>query len=307
MGGDGYNERDKVVDTEQALADIAEGQEEKTMTRRIPSLVVLALLAAVPSAAQRNWNAPFPAHHVIDNIFCVGTEQLGRFLVTTPEGHILINSDFESTVPLIREGVERLGFEFSDIEIILGSHAHGDHMEADALVKELTGAEVMVMREDVERLRTLRPGGKEHPIDRILDDGDQVTLGGTTLVAHRTAGHTKGCTSWAMNVEEAGQSYLALVVCSFGVNPGYVLVDNPDYPEIADDYRATFARARSLPVDVFLGSHGFWYDMERKLERAMTRLEGDPNPFIDREGYLAHIDMQEQRFLEMLAEQEAAR
>ena len=277
------------------------------MIRSILSLVVLALFGAAPAAAQRNWNAPFPAHHVIDNIYFVGTEQLGTFLVTTPEGHILINSDFESTVPLIREGVERLGFEFADIEIILGSHAHADHMEADALVKELTGAEVMVMREDVERLRTLRPGGKEHPIDRILDDGDQVTLGGTTLVAHRTAGHTKGCTSWAMNVEEAGQSYLALIVCSFGVNPGYVLVDNPDYPEIADDYRATFAKARSLPVDVFLGSHGFWYDMERKLERAMTRAEGDPNPFIDREGYLAHIDMQEQRFLEMLAEQEAAR
>ena len=277
------------------------------MTRRILSLVVLTSLAAAPAAAQRNWNAPFPAHHVIDNIYFVGTEQLGTFLITTPEGHILINSDFESTVPSIREGVERLGFEFTDIEIILGSHAHGDHMEADALVKELTGAEVMVMREDVERLRTLRPGGKEHPIDRILDDGDEVTLGGTTLVAHRTAGHTKGCTSWAMNVEEAGRSYLALIVCSFGVNPGYVLVDNPDYPEIADDYRATFARARSLPVDVFLGSHGFWYDMERKLERAMTRAEGDPNPFIDRDGYLAHIDMQEQRFLEMLAEQEAAR
>jgi metallo-beta-lactamase class B len=277
------------------------------MTRSILSLVVLALLGAAPAGAQRNWNAPFPAHHVIDNIYFVGTEQLGTFLVTTPEGHILINSDFESTVPLIREGVERLGFEFADIEIILGSHAHGDHMEADALVRELTGAEVMVMREDVERLRTLRPGGKEHPIDRVLDDGDEVTLGGTTLVAHRTAGHTKGCTSWAMNVEEAGRSYLALIVCSFGVNPGYVLVDNPDYPEIADDYRATFAKARSLPVDVFLGSHGFWYDMERKLERAMTRAEGDPNPFIDREGYLAHIDMQEQRFLEMLAEQEAAR
>ena len=277
------------------------------MTRSILPFVVLTLLGVAPVVAQRNWNAPFPAHHVIDNIYFVGTEQLGTFLVTTSEGHILINSDFESTVPSIRESVERLGFEFTDIEIILGSHAHGDHMEADALVKELTGAEVMAMRQDVDRLRAMRPGGKDHPIDRILDDGDEVTLGGTTLVAHRTAGHTQGCTSWALNVEEAGRSYLALIVCSFGVNPGYVLVDNPDYPEIADDYRATFAKARSLPVDVFLGSHGFWYDMERKLERAMSRAEGAPNPFIDREGYLAHIDMQEQRFLEMLAEQEAAR
>ena len=277
------------------------------MTRHILSLVVLTLVGAAPAVAQRDWNAPFPAHHVIDNIYFVGTEQLGTFLITTSEGHILINSDFESTVPSIRASVEALGFDFEDIEIILGSHAHGDHMEADALVKELTGAEVMVMRQDVERLRTLRPGGKEHPIDRILDDGDAVTLGDATLIAHRTAGHTKGCTSWALEVEERGETYLALVVCSFGVNPGYILVDNPDYPEIADDYRATFARARSLPVDVFLGSHGFWYDMARKLERAMSRGEDDPNPFIDRAGYLAHIDMQEQRFEEMLREQQAAR
>ena len=304
--GNGYNRRTYAGPRTRPPPDPARHL-EKSMTRRILSLVVLTLLGAAPAVAQRDWNAPFPAHHVIDNIYFVGTEQLGTFLITTPEGHILINSDFESTVPSIRGSVERLGFDFADIAIILGSHAHGDHMEADGLVKALTGAEVMVMRQDVERLRRIRPGGKEHPIDRILDDGDEVTLGGTTLVAHRTAGHTEGCTSWALDVEEAGRSYLALIVCSFGVNPGYVLVDNPDYPEIADDYRATFAKARSLPVDVFLGSHGYWYDMERKLERAMSRAEGAPNPFIDRAGYLAHIDMQEQRFLEMLAEQEAAR
>ena len=229
------------------------------MTRLLSSVVVLSAIISVPAFAQCDWNAPFPAHHVIDNIYFVGTQQLGTFLITTPEGYILISSDFESTVPSIRQGVEALGFDFADIEIILGSHAHGDHIEADALVKELTGAEVIVMRQDVERLRALRPDGKPHPIDRILDDGDEVTLGSMTLVAHRTAGHTRGCTSWGLDVEENGETYLALIVCSFGVNPGYILVDNPDYPEIADDYPATFAKARLLPVDVFLGSHGFWY------------------------------------------------
>ena len=162
------------------------------MMRYVLSLIVLMLFAAAAPLAQRDWNAPFPAHQVIDNVYFIGTQQLGSFLITTPEGHVLINSDFESTVPSLRKSVEALGFQFADIKIILGSHAHGDHMEADALVKELTGAEVMVMRQDVERLRTMRPGGKEHPIDRILDDGDEVTLGGTTLVAHRTAGHTQG-------------------------------------------------------------------------------------------------------------------
>ena len=276
------------------------------MTRRTVAVAVLLAGASTVSLAQRDWNAPFPAHHVIDNVYFVGTQQLGSYLVTTPAGHILINSDFESTVPSIRNSVETLGFEFDDIAVVLGSHAHGDHMEANALVKELTGAEVVVMREDVPRLRAMRPGGREQPVDRIVDDGDEVTLGGETLVAHRTPGHTEGCTSWALEVEEGGRTYLALVVCSFGVNPGYVLVDNPDYPEIADDYRATFAKARSLPVDVFLGAHGFWYDMERKAERAMIRGEGDPNPFVDPEGYHAHIDLQEGRFLEMLREQQAA-
>ncbi|MEE2635971.1 MAG: subclass B3 metallo-beta-lactamase [Acidobacteriota bacterium] len=282
------------------------------MTRNLLGVVLgvvtWTLTTTGAAFAQRDWNAPFPSHHVIDNVYFVGTQQLGTFLITTAEGHILINSDFESTVPSIQASVEALGFEFTDIKIILGSHAHGDHMEANALVKELTGADVMVMRQDVERLRAMRPNGKEQPIDRVLEDGDEVTLGDTTLTAHRTAGHTEGCTSWALTVEENDQRYLALIVGSFGVNPGYVLTNNEDYPEIADDYRETFAKARSLPVDVFLGSHGFWYDMERKLERAMSRGENAPNPFIDPEGYRAHLDMQEQNFQEILdAQLEGAR
>jgi metallo-beta-lactamase class B len=274
------------------------------MRRRLLYLLALALGCTSGLSQQIDWNAPFPAHRIIDNLYFVGTEALGSFLVTTPEGHILINSDFESTVPVIRESVASLGFDFEDIAIVLGSHAHGDHMEADALVKELTGARVMAMAEDVPGLRAMRPGGKEHPIDRILEDGDEVTLGPTTLVAHLTPGHTPGCTSWGLEVEENGRTYNALIVCSFGVNPGYILVDNPDYPGIADDYEGTFARARQLPVDVFLGSHGFWYGLAEKYERLQERGSGDPNPFVDREGYLAHVDTQEQSFREMLRSQQ---
>ncbi|MBN1239591.1 MAG: MBL fold metallo-hydrolase [Gammaproteobacteria bacterium] len=239
----------------------------------------------------------------MDNLYFVGTEALGTFLVTTPEGHILINSDFESTVPVIRRNVEMLGFEFEDIAIVLGSHAHGDHMEADALVKELTGADVMAMDKDVPLLRALQPGGKPHPIDRVLTDGEQIVLGGTVLTAHLTAGHTPGCTSWGLELEENGVAYDALIVCSFGVNPGYVLVGNDDYPGIADDYRATFAKARELPVDVFLGSHGFFYGLAEKHQRLQARGPDDPNPFVDRDGYLAHVDAQEAAFEAMLAEQ----
>lgn len=275
------------------------------MNSRLLSLSLIAMLP-VGASAQTDFNAPFPPHRIVDNVYFVGTEGLGTFLVTTDEGHILINSDFETTVPAIRASVEALGFAFADIKVILGSHAHGDHMQADALIKDLTGAQVMAMAEDVPALEAMRPGGKPHPIDRVLHDGDRVSLGGTTLVAYRTPGHTKGCTSWGMTVEEAGERYELLIVCSFGVNDNYVLVGNEEYPEIADDYRATFAKARAMDVDVFLGSHGSFYGLAEKYERLQARGEGDPNPFIDPAGYRAHIDSQEARFESMLNAQLAA-
>jgi metallo-beta-lactamase class B len=157
----------------------------------------------------------------------------------------------------------------------------------------------------VPLLRAMQPGGKPHPIDRVLVDGDRVELGGTVLTAYRTPGHTPGCTSWGMKVQEDGQSHDVLIVCSFGVNPDYVLVGNKDYPEIARDYEATFARARQLPGDVFLGSHGFFYELEPKYAALQKRKPGEPNPFIDRAGYLAHVDAQERHFREVLAAQTA--
>src|ERR1700674_1558237 len=166
---------------------------------------------------QSNFDKPLPAHKVVGNIYFVGTADLGSYLITTPEGHILVNTDFERTVPQIRASVEKLGFKFTDIKIILGSHAHGDHMEGDALAKELSGARVMAMEQDVPWLRKMTPGGKPHPIDHVLKDGEQVTLGGTTLVAHLTGGHTPGCTTWTTKIDENGKSYNVLIVCSVGV------------------------------------------------------------------------------------------
>jgi metallo-beta-lactamase class B len=232
----------------------------------------------------------------------VGTGGLGTFLVTTPEGHILINTDFERTVPLIEESVAALGFDLDDVKIILGSHAHGDHQAADVFLRERTGAQVMIMQEDVAGWQRMNRGDNI-PIERILHDGDEVTLGGTTLVAHRTPGHTRGCTSWGVELEEGGETYNALIVCSFGVNANYVLVDNPNYPDIADDYRATFAKARAMPVDVFVASHGSFYDLPAKHEKLLHRMQGDPNPFVDHAGFLAYIDFQEGRFQAMLDSQ----
>ena len=267
-------------------------------------VTVLVALVSIDIRAQNRqaeFNKPFPPHKVIGNVYYVGSEQLASYLITTPEGHILINSSFETTVPVIRAAVEKLGFKFTDVKILLGSHAHGDHMEGDALVKELTKAQVMAMEQDVPALRTMRPGGKEHPIDRVLHDGDDVKLGGTTLVAHRTAGHTKGCTTWTLRAQEADKEYNVLISCSIGVNPGYVLVNNKDYPEIADDYVRSFKVMRSLPVDVFLGAHGNFYNLTEKY----ARLEkgGGPNPFIDPEGFKQYVDRSEKTFQTRLAEQ----
>jgi len=198
--------------------------------------------------------------------------------------------------------VAALGFDLDDVKIILGSHAHGDHQAADVFLRERTGAEVMIMQEDVAGWQRMNRGDNI-PIERILHDGDEVTLGGTTLVAHRTPGHTRGCTSWGVELEEGGETYNALIVCSFGVNANYVLVDNPNYPDIADDYRATFAKARAMPVDVFVASHGSFYDLPAKHEKLLHRMQGDPNPFVDHAGFLAYIDFQEGRFQAMLDSQ----
>ncbi len=267
-------------------------------------ITVTALTLSVQAQAQDNWEAPFPPHQMIDNVWYVGTEGLATYLITTDAGHILINTDFERTVPALKANVEALGFRFEDIEIILGSHAHGDHMPGDALAKELSGAQVMAMEQDVPLLQAMRAGGKEHPIDRVLHDGDTVELGGTVLTAVLTPGHTPGCTTWTLQVEENGMPYNVAIACSYGANAGYVLVDNAEYPGIAEDYRATYAKVRTLPVDVFLGSHGFFYDLAGKYAKLQSRAAGAPNPYIDPEGFLMHVGQVEANFENMLQEQQ---
>jgi metallo-beta-lactamase class B len=269
-----------------------------------------ALLAiwALPVAAlgqPGGWNDPFPPHRVMDNLYYVGTAMLSSYLITTPQGHILVSSNYESSVPVIRAAVEELGFDFGDIKILISGHAHPDHIEGDALVKELTGAEVVVGRLEVPAQRAFRtPGGSELPIDRIVDDGDTVSLGGTTLTAHLLPGHTQGCLAWSTELEENGETYYALIECSLN---GQFLqyVGNDDYPDIVDDMRSTYRKARDLPVEVFLSSHGVFYGLDEKYARLEARGSGDPNPFVDPEGYKDHVDEFEQTFEATLARQQA--
>lgn len=244
--------------------------------------------------------AQFPPHKIVGNLYYVGSQSLASFLIATPQGHILINTNWEDGVPVLRDSVEKLGFDFTDVRIILGSHAHADHMEGDALVKEMTGAAVMAMAEDVPLLERMRPGDKPHPIDRVLADGDEVSLGGSTLVARRTPGHTPGCTSWTMTVEEDGRRYEVVIVGSMGSNPGFQFVNNADNPTIADQYKQGFAVLRSLSPDIPLASHPAMYNMIEKYQH----LGESPNPFVDPAGYTAELDAVEGLFRDVLAEQE---
>ena len=200
-------------------------------------LSFILLMVFSQAGAPVGWNDPFPSYKIMDNFYYVGTKELASFLIATPQGLILMNSDYESSVAVIRKNVEDLGFKFTDVKILIAGHAHPDHVEGDALVKQLTGAQVIVGRVDAARTAEFRPGGKEHPIDRLVDDGESVSFGGTTLTAHIMPGHTRGCLAWTMDLKEDGKTYHAFVECSLN---GRFLQSLDNYPGMLDDFRATY-------------------------------------------------------------------
>jgi metallo-beta-lactamase class B len=276
---------------------------------------MMCLAGSLAAQAHPDWTQPFPPHRVIGNIYYVGSQGLASYLITTSEGHILINSSLETSLPLIRDSVEKLGFRFNDVKILLISHAHWDHCAGSALVKQLTGAKYFVMEEDVA---VVESGGKADfqygnspessykptKVDRVLHDGDEVRLGDTVLVAHLTPGHTKGTTTWTMKVNDAGKMQDVVIVGSPNVNPGYKLVRNASYPQIAQDYEQMFKVLKALPCDVFLGAHGDYYRMTAKFSKLNG---GSTNPFIDPEGYKNYVAEREQAFRQELAKQSSAK
>jgi metallo-beta-lactamase class B len=282
----------------------------KVSETKLPATSTGALYAQ----ANADWTEPFPPFRIAGNLYYVGSRGLANYLITTPQGHILINSDLEENVPLIRASVERLGFKFADIKILLISHAHWDHDAASDTIKKLTGAKYMVMDADVP---VVESGGKTDfqygnvptalytptKVDRVLHDGDEIKLGDTLLVAHLTPGHTKGCTTWTMKVQESGKTYNVVIIGSPNVNPGYRLVNNPAYPQIAADYEKMFRVLKSLSCDIFLGAHGNYFDLETKYARLK---EGALAAFVDPGGYKKYVADKEQAFKAELAKQRAA-
>lgn len=254
---------------------------------------------------------PFPAHKIIGNTYYVGSKSLATYLIKTPEGHIVINSGFEETVPMIRAAIESLGLKLSDVKVLLASHAHSDHVAGHALLQELTGAKVLVMEGDAEVIKSggigqyLYRDSRWRPcaVDRVLKDGDEVKLGGVTLVAHSTPGHTRGCTTWTWHESEGDKHFEVVVIGSPNVNPGYQLVGNSDYPTITRDFNQTFEVLLKQKCDVFLGAHGDYYGMLAKYDQLKAKTE--KNPFIDPEGYRAYVELKEKAFRKNLANQQA--
>ena len=248
----------------------------------------------------------FPPHKIVGNVYYVGTESLSSFLVVTPAGNILIDSTYEVNVPVIQDSIAKLGFKFSDIKIVLGSHAHGDHQEADAMVAEMTGARVMAMAEDLPALQGMRtPSGKARPMYQVLHDGDEVVLGGTTLVAHLTPGHTRGCTTWTMKTQEGGKSYDVAIIGSMGVNNGTRLWTNGAMTPIGEEYVRGFKAMHAIHADVPLGSHPAMHGLAEKYAKLKTG--SSTNPYIDPKGYETEVNIEETAFkMEFENQQKAA-
>lgn len=287
-----------------------------SLCRKLLFLVVALLsFGSLHAQTHPDWTTPVEPFRIAGNLYYVGSRDLASYLVVTPAGDILINSNLASSPPLIRHSVEQLGFHFSDIKILLISHGHSDHAGGSAAILKQTGAKYMVMDADVQ---VIQDGGRSDfaygghllmppaHVDRVLHDGDEVRLGGSVLVAHKTAGHTRGTTTWTMRVQDGGKTRDVVIVGGWSVLSEYRLVATArqpaSYPGIAKDYAHTFDVLRSLPCDIFLGAHGLYFGMLGKL--ALVPKQG-ASVWIDPAGYKSGVLEAQKDFEDDLAKQQA--
>jgi metallo-beta-lactamase class B len=285
-------------------------------------LVLFCAFALAHAEANSSWTTSMAPFRIADNLYYVGSQDLASYLVVTPKGNILINANLATSPPQIRASVEKLGLRWADTKILLNSQGHFDHMAGAAQVIRQTHAQNMVMDGDVSVVET---GGRKDflwpssnvptfapvHVDRVLHDEDTVSLGGVTLTARKTAGHTRGCTTWTMRShipgDPAGTLRDIVIVGGTGFWSEYHFVATPghplSYPGIAQDFQHTFAVLRALPCDVFLGAHGGYFDMLSKLKRYPA--EG-PRVFIDPAGYKHFVAASQQTFEQALSKQQAA-
>ena len=283
--------------------------------RCIARLASATLLLTAPmvglQAQPADWTESFPGHRVIGNLYAVGTAGLGVFLITSDEGHILINTGLEDSTPLIRENIESVGYRLEDVRILLTMQAHWDHTAALAEIREITGAEMWATEGDA---RVLEDGGFSDPhfggrvsfkpveVDRITSDGEIIELGGIRLHVHEHPGHTEGSSSYSMQVTEDGRDYNVVVANMGTINEGKRLVVDPTYPGVADDFARTFASQKAMDVDVWVAAHGGQYGLHDKYQPGQAY---SPDTFVDPEGFLAEVERLEQIYEEHVAAERA--
>lgn len=268
---------------------------------------LLFIFSTVVSAQPADWSQSFPGHRVIGNLYAVGTYGLGVFLLTSDEGHILINTGLEDSTEQIRENIEALGFDLEDVRILLTQQAHWDHVAAMAEIKEITGAEMWATKDDARVLEDggfsdAHFGGEESfvplSVEKIIEQDDVIELGDIRLTVHDHPGHTEGSSSYSMVIEENGREYDVLIANMGTVNPGKRLAVDPTYPGAAADFAHTFTHQKTLDVDVWVAAHPAQYGLHDKWQPGQRY---NPDTFVDPEGYLAEVEAMERAFLEVLA------
>ncbi|HTV20148.1 MAG TPA: subclass B3 metallo-beta-lactamase [Polyangiaceae bacterium] len=271
----------------------------KGIVEKTPPLPPAPGTPAAAMSRRQVWNQPFAPFHVLGNIHYVGAG-VSSFLITTPDGAILLDGGLPETAPMIEKSIAQQGFRIRDVKVLINSHAHYDHAGGLAALKKASGAKLVASRGDAPALRLGNPDQPAVGVDRVIDDGDTVELGGTVLTAHVTPGHTPGCTTWTTTVTDAGKPYKVVFYCSTSVVDR--LVGNTQYPNIVADYEHSFPILRALPADVFLANHAEFFDLAGKRERMKT---GGPNPFIDPGELRRFVDDSEKKFREVLQREQS--
>lgn len=283
-----------------------------SLLRCFAATAILATALVISAIAQNDeWTRPFPPFKLIGNVYWVGSYDLSTYLITTPQGNILINTGVGDTAQQIKKSVEQLGFKLSDTKIITATHGHYDHVAGVAALKRMTGARVLIAEPDKDLLET---GGKADfrfgntpeaqfepvKVDGTFKDGESISLGGTTLVARLTAGHTKGATSFLLNVQDGGKTYRVVIANMGSINPGVTVSGMPNYPTITQDYAKTFLTQKDMKIDVWLASHASQFRMHEKYK------PGDPfspDRFVDPQGFLKSVQQLEKTYLDQLAKE----
>jgi len=282
-------------------------------------VALISLTAAVEAQTPKDllaamlakWNKPTEPFKMIGNVYYVGTDGLASYLITSPQGHILVDTVMPEATSQIKANIEKLGFKVTDIKYLLNTHAHIDHTGGLAEMKQASGAQLVAGEADKPLLEGgYYPGAQEDAalafppvkVDRTVREGDKVSVGDVTLTARETPGHSPGCTSWEFSVKDGDATRSVLIFCS-GTVALNRLVTNPTYSGIVTDYRKTFARAKDMKVDVLLAPHPEMYRMQDK--RAMLS-DGAPNPFVNPGEFNAYAATLEKAFDDALAKQTAA-